>query len=85
MTRKEPLLKCQAAVQEPMYAGHGGHWRRCARWSRVEVLHRQDGQPIALCRQHARIHAEDVFTPIIRWEPKAEGIAPPTTQGCARD
>ncbi|MDP9355967.1 MAG: hypothetical protein M3R02_11940 [Chloroflexota bacterium] len=48
------------------------------------MIHHQDGRPIALCRQHAKIH-ENPFTPIIRWEPKAEGIAPPTTQGCAQD
>ncbi len=85
LTPDDTPLMCQAAVPEPRYARHGAHWHQCTRRSRVTVIHHQDGRPIFLCRQHAKIHAEDVFTPIVRWEPKAEGIAPPTTQGCAQD
>ncbi len=84
LTPDDTLLTCQTAVREPRYARHGAHWRPCPRRSRVTVIHHQDGRPIALCRQHAKIH-EDLFTPITRWEPKAEGIVPPTTQGCAQD
>ncbi|MDP9359570.1 MAG: hypothetical protein M3R02_30640 [Chloroflexota bacterium] len=35
------------------------------------MIHRRDGQPISLCRHHARIY-EGLFTPITRWQPKAE-------------
>ncbi len=84
LTQNDTSLTCQAAVRESRYARRNVRWHPCARRSRVEVIHHQDGRPIALCRQHAKIH-ENPFTPIIRWEPKAEGIAPPTTQGCAQD
>ncbi|MDP9354040.1 MAG: hypothetical protein M3R02_01940 [Chloroflexota bacterium] len=84
LTPDDTPLTCQAAVREPPYARRNVRWHPCPRRSRVEVIHHQDGRPIALCRQHAKIHA-DLFTPITRREPKAEGIAPPTTQGCAQD
>ncbi len=71
-TNAAPIM-CQAAVRELSYPKRGGHWRRCTQRRWTEVVHRQDGQPISLCPQHARIHAEDVLTPLIRWCPQDEG------------